>query len=96
VRLRWLRSGSETLRHHVNFIAAENSVAAARVRHKIKSTVLRLLDFPDSGRTGQVPGTREVVVTNLPYVVVYRVTGDAVEVLRVLHTSMDVGNRTNQ
>jgi len=51
--------------------------------------VLRLLDFPESGRIGQVPGTRELVVTNLPYIVVYRVNGDTVEILRVMHMSMD-------
>lgn len=51
--------------------------------------MLRLLDFPESGRIGQVPGTRELVVTNLPYIVVYRVNGDTVEILRVMHMSMD-------
>jgi len=89
VKLRWLRSGSVSLRRHVRFIAAENPTAAAQVRRRIRSAVLRLLDFPESGRIGQVPGTRELVVTNLPYIVVYRVNGDTVEILRVMHMSMD-------
>jgi hypothetical protein len=41
-----------------------------------------------------VAGTRELVVAGLPYVVVYRVAGNAVEVLLVLHTSM--GGRVDQ
>jgi toxin ParE1/3/4 len=89
VKLRWLRSGSESLRRHVKFIAAENPAAAARVRRRIRSAVLRLLDFPESGRVGQRPGTRELVVTNLPYIVLYRVNGDGVEILRVFHASQD-------
>jgi len=92
VKLRWLRSGSVSLRHHVKFIAAENPIAAARVRRRIGSAVLRLLDFPESGRVGQVPGTRELIVANLPYIVLYRVSGDVVEILRVFHTSQDLSD----
>ena len=36
-----------------------------------------------------MPGTRELVVSGLPYLVVYRVQSDAVEIIRVLHLSMD-------
>ena len=92
MKLRWLRSGSVSLRRHVKFIEADNPTAAARVRHTIRGSVLRLLEFPESGRNGHIQGTREVVVTGLPYVVVYRVTGDTVEILRVLHTSQERSN----
>jgi plasmid stabilization system protein ParE len=92
VKLRWLRSGSVSLRRHVNFIAAENPAAAARVRRRIRSVVLRLVDFPESGRVGQVPGTRELIIGNLPYIVLYRVSGDVVEILRVFHSSQDRAN----
>ena len=34
---------------------------------------------------GEVPGTRELVIPRLPYFVVYRLTSDAVQILRVLH-----------
>lgn len=89
MKLRWLRSGSDSLRRHVSFIAAENPSAAARVRRHIRTVVLRLCQFPQSGRIGQVPETRELVVSGLPYVVVYRVNGDTVEILRVVHMSMN-------
>ncbi len=39
-----------------------------------------------------MPGTRELIVTNLPYIVLYRVSGDAVEILRVFHTAQDPEN----
>ena len=89
MRLRWLRSGSVSLRRQVKFIEAENPAAAPRVRRAIRKSVLRLVGFPESGRAGHLPGTRELVVAGLPYVVVYRVTRDTVEILRVFHTSQE-------
>jgi addiction module RelE/StbE family toxin len=89
VKLRWLESASESLRRQVAFIAATNPTAARAVRHRIRTAVLRLRDFPESGRHGQVAGTRELVVPGLPYIVVYTVRHDAVEILRVFHTAMD-------
>jgi toxin ParE1/3/4 len=41
----------------------------------------------DSGRAGRVDGTREWVLSGTPYIVVYRLTDDFIEVLRVLHGS---------
>jgi len=92
MNLRWLRSGSASLRWQVRFIEAENPAAATRVRRAVRQSVLRLVDFPESGRIGQIPDTREIVVAGLPYLVVYRVSGDTVEILRVLHTSQERGN----
>jgi toxin ParE1/3/4 len=89
VKLRWLRSASASLRLHVSFIATENPRAAAAVRHRIRAAVLRLAEFPESGRTGQVAGTRELVVPGLPYLVVYRIGEESVEILRVFHTAQE-------
>ena len=54
----------------------------------------RLERFPHSGRLGLLPETRELVVPNLPYFLVYKVT-DKVEILRVMHTSRLWGNAEN-
>ena len=89
MKLRWLRSASASLRLHISFIATENPRAAAAVRNRIRTAVLRLAEFPESGRAGQVTGTRELVVPGLPYLVVYRVGKESVEVLRVFHTSQE-------
>jgi toxin ParE1/3/4 len=37
------------------------------------------------GRVGHVEGTREWVVSDTPYLIVYRVKNEAVEILRVWH-----------
>lgn len=49
------------------------------------AAVRRLHDFPESGRPGRVAGTRELVITETPYVAAYHVSGETVRILRVLH-----------
>ena len=63
--------------------------AAQQVFRRIVSAMRRLEDFPQSGRPGQVEGTRELVVPGLPYLVIYRMRAETVEILRAFHTSTD-------
>jgi toxin ParE1/3/4 len=44
-----------------------------------------LKTYPNRGRAGKKPGTRELVVRSSPYVVVYQVSGEIVYVARILH-----------
>lgn len=39
------------------------------------------------GRKGRLEETRELVIVDTPYIVVYRVKDDKVEILRVLHSA---------
>jgi toxin ParE1/3/4 len=43
------------------------------------------LQFPHRGRPGKKEGTREMVLSPLPYIVVYRIASDAIHNLRILH-----------
>jgi plasmid stabilization system protein ParE len=36
-----------------------------------------------------MPGTRELVLAPLPYILIYSLTTDAIHILRILHTSRD-------
>lgn len=74
----------KALRAH---IAAENPQAAGRVAATILESVERLTAFPASGRPGQKPDTRELVIPGTPYFIVYRVRRESVEILRVIHGS---------
>jgi toxin ParE1/3/4 len=86
MQVRWLRTALRDLASQIDFIATDNPEAAARVSVRIRASVARLAEFPDMGRMGRVPSTRELVVAGTPWVVVYQV-GTAVEILRVLHAS---------
>ncbi len=66
-------------------IEADNPAAAVTVDERIVAAVHRLREFPESGRSGRIAGTRELVITGTPYVAAYAVTKTTVRILRVLH-----------
>ncbi|HXQ83582.1 MAG TPA: type II toxin-antitoxin system RelE/ParE family toxin [Xanthobacteraceae bacterium] len=68
------------------YIAEESLAGAQRVVLRILNDVEHLLpDNPHMGRPGRVPGTRELVIPQTPYIVPYRVRGEAIQILRVYH-----------
>jgi len=85
VRVRWLRTALANLEAEAAYIAEDDPAAAGRVVHKILRAVDLLKKNPALGRVGRVAGTRELVVADTPYIIPYRVRGDAVEILRVFH-----------
>jgi toxin ParE1/3/4 len=87
MRLRWTRLALLQLREITEYIEQENRPATSRVVQSIRQQVATLARYPNIGRAGRVEGTRELVITRLPYVVAYRVGGDRVEVVAVVHTS---------
>ena len=85
MRVEWLSLALADLNAEAEYIARENPSAAERMVDNIFGATGRLASFPAMGRPGRVPGTRELVVSNTPYIVPYRVRGQSVEVIRVLH-----------
>jgi toxin ParE1/3/4 len=69
----------------VDYIQQQNPSAADRVCHSLYDSINSLENFPNRGRSGRVDGTRELVVASLPYIVVYRVRENGVEIVRVIH-----------
>jgi len=73
------------------YIADVESIETARrVVVRLREAIRGLSTFPGRGRPGRAAGTRELVLSNLPYIVVYRLEelpsgARQVEVLRVLH-----------
>ena len=74
----------------VEYIALDNPVAAERVYWGIVSAAERLPAFPALGRPGRHPETRELSIADLPYLIVYEVSPEAVTILAVFHTSRDL------
>jgi len=87
MRVRYTLAAREHLKEIGDFIAKDNLSAANRVVHAIRQAVDLLRDQPNMGRRGHLDGTRELVVSNLPYYAAYRVTDTAVEVFAVIHTA---------
>lgn len=81
----WTRQAVNDLSSITSYIGLGSSAAADRVAHKIAASVEALAATPAMGRTGEVPGTRELVITPWPYIVVYGIRGEHVRVLRIRH-----------
>ena len=45
--------------------------------------------MPNRGRMGRIPGTRELMVTGLPYIIVYEAGKEAVHILHIVHGARD-------
>ena len=87
MQIKWLRTALRNLDAEAEYIARDNPAAADRVVQKIRATVNLLAEQPALGRPGRVPNTRELVISGTPYLVPYRVHGQVIEVLRVLHAA---------
>ena len=86
MRIRWTDPAVRDFTQICNYIQEHgNADTARRAALSIYQGVDMLARFPESGRTGRQPETRELVFTGLPYLAVYRLRGEVVEILRVLH-----------
>lgn len=85
--INWSILASNDLEEIVDYILVDNPSAALNLFETIKQAVEKLQDYPNMGRVGRVSGTRELVITNTPFIVVYRVQNNNVEILRVLHSA---------
>lgn len=79
----WLPRAVEQLLSIIDYVS-EDSPAAVELGQSIREKTTTLATYPNRYRVGRVRGTREMVV--MPnYIVVYRVAGDRVQILRVRH-----------
>jgi len=81
----WQKRAVSDLYRVCEYIRQDNPAAAEKVGVAIEAATRNLARYPEMGRVGEVPETRELVITGTPYFVVYRIQGKAVQILRVLH-----------
>jgi addiction module RelE/StbE family toxin len=85
VKVRYTPQAGRDLAEIYRYIASDNPAAAGRTLDRIERLAELLARVPFAGRRGRVSGTREMVVPDLPYIVVYRVRREAIEVVSVVH-----------
>ncbi len=91
MQVRWFWPAAEDLERICERIERDNPEAARRVARTVYDGCTRSQDFPHLGRSsGRVAGHRELVFPSLPYIVVYQVTEQAVEISRIYHGAQDL------
>lgn len=83
----WLHEATEDLKIIGSYVAQESPQASYQILTKIKAATDNLSFNPEIGRAGRVSGTRELVITGVPYIVPYVVTEQNIQILAVMHTS---------
>ena len=85
MRIRWTPAAAADLEQI-------NSYLTERLPNLRRSTMLRITNsiqslrrMPSKGRPGREAGTRELVLTPLPYIVAYRVKDDEIAILHIHH-----------
>ena len=86
MNIQWSDDAVDDLRNLHAFIAKDNPAAARKMALTIVEAIeTNLPANPHMGRPGRVSGTRELVISQTPYIVPYRIKGDTIQVLRVYH-----------
>jgi toxin ParE1/3/4 len=85
MKIVWLRRSIWHLKSIKTFISADNPDAASALLTRIYDGANRLATFPEMGRTGRIPGTRELPILNSPYIIVYKVFDEKIEIMAVFH-----------
>ena len=85
-RLTWRPMSLADREAIMEYIAQDNPAAAIDLDIEFEAKADNARQRPKLYKPGRVKGTREIVVRP-NYVMVYRVSGDLVEVLRVLHAA---------
>ncbi len=88
MQIRWTNKALDNLGAAVEYIAADNPTAAKKVAQKIWDSVQLLKAQPGLGRPGRVVGTRELVISGLPYIVPYMEKDGMLVILRIMHSSI--------
>jgi addiction module RelE/StbE family toxin len=85
MRLRWTPAAADDLEFIGDYLAQHLPSFAQSTILEIYQAILALRSTPFHGRPGREVGTRELVLSRLPYIVVYRVKDADVEILHIYH-----------
>lgn len=94
--IEWLPAAQRDFDSIVDFIAADNPLAAIEQGDEIERQVSSLREHRQLGRAGRVEGTRELVIVRTPYLAAYRIKHGRIQILRILHGSQQWPTKIKQ
>ncbi len=89
MKLAWSLLALRDFEEATDYIAADNPMAAQQIAERIEVATRKLTEYPYIGHPGDDENTREWLVRQTPYVLVYEIHGDTVYLSRVWHTRRD-------
>ena len=67
------------------YLKQRSPAGARRIRARIERSIRLLADFPSIAPPSRHAGLRQMVVPSTPYIVVYRINEDRVEIRAIIH-----------
>jgi addiction module RelE/StbE family toxin len=84
--IKWTEQATQQLDQAHDYITLSNNKAvAARITMQIVNAVQQLVAFPMAGKAGRVLGTRELVISNTPFIAAYAINSADIIVLAIYH-----------
>lgn len=83
--VRWTPAAAADLDHINDYLRLHHPHYRQPTLRKLYAAIRSLRQSPFRGRPGSEEGTREILFPPMPYIAVYRLTDDAIEVLRIYH-----------
>jgi toxin ParE1/3/4 len=85
VKIRWTRLARKDINTAYEYVADDGAGAADQFLERIHQAAAILLRHPMAGRTGRIPGTRELVVSGTPWILPYRIRRGFIDILALIH-----------
>jgi toxin ParE1/3/4 len=89
MRIRWTPAAAGDLAQISNYLKERHPHYRQPTLRKLYASIRSLIESPLRGRPGREDGTRELLFPPTPYIAVYRVKEQSIEVLRIYHTAQD-------
>jgi addiction module RelE/StbE family toxin len=89
MQIRWTPAATADLQHINDYLKQRHPHYRQPTMRKVYEAIRALKDSPYRGRPGREEGTREILFPPMPYVAVYRVRQQSIEVLRIYHAAQD-------
>ena len=96
MKIFWFEKAAIDLEEAYEFILFDNPPAAENEVNKVLAAVELLSMNPALGKAGRVAKTRELVVAGTPYIVIYHVKDNRLEILRIFHGARQRPNKNRK
>ena len=87
MRIRWTPAAAADLQGISDYLKEHHPRYRDPTMRKLYGIIRELKQWPARGRPGREDGTREILFPPTPYVAVYRMKEQTIEVIRIYHAA---------
>ncbi len=91
--IEWSFTAKQDLAEIFKYLMAKNILAACKTVETIEATVNLLANHPKLGRKSQKPDTRELVISDTNYIVIYQLLDTDIKIITIYHGKQDWQSR---